>query len=105
MTIKEGTKQNLRLLKQVVEEILILKPECRDSDKLLFIAVARKYLGIPFGPLHIDEFVIQSIPPNESITRCRRKIQEEMPNLKGSKKIQEARANKEVAYRSWSIEA
>ncbi len=58
---------------QVVEELLKEDPRCRSDDKWLIIRTLRK-LGFSF---YIDYRDIKDIPAFETITKCRRKIQNE----------------------------
>ncbi len=59
--------------KQVVEELLRDDPRCRKDDKWLIIQTLKK-LGFSF---YIDYRDIEDIPAFETITKCRRKIQNE----------------------------
>lgn len=73
---------SLRTIKDDIADILKNKPETRDSDKLLFIEYLNKNYdlvqvigGIPFSKLKallMDE----RTPSIESLTRMRRKFQE-----------------------------
>jgi hypothetical protein len=42
------------------------------------------------------------LPTFESVSRCRRKAQEEFPDLRPPKKIQEARTKREEEFYNWS---
>ena len=59
--------------KQIVEELLRDDPRCRRDDKWLIIQTLKK-LGFSF---YIDYRDIKDIPAFETITKCRRKIQNE----------------------------
>ena len=59
--------------KQVVEELLRDDPRCRSDDKWLIIQTLKK-MGFSF---YIDYRKIKDIPAFETITKCRRKIQNE----------------------------
>ena len=58
---------------QVVEELLRDDPRCRRDDKWLIIQTLKK-LGFDF---YIDYRKLEDIPAFETITKCRRKIQNE----------------------------
>ncbi len=86
----------------LVKEILTKIPETRDNDmKLLFKFYAVKYPDFYqnddkqmdvvtfFSKLANNEFTKQS-----TVTRCRRKIQEMVPELQGTKEIYKARQHK-----------
>ena len=59
--------------KQIVEELLRDDPRCRKDDKWLIIQTLKK-LGFSF---YIDYRDLEDIPAFETITKCRRKIQNE----------------------------
>ena len=79
------------LVKRLLEE----KPERRNSDKKLMWAVWYKLGYATEDEIRFYDFLGLKCPTPESITRCRRKIQENFPHLKGSRKVQELRAEKE----------
>ena len=58
-------------IKQIVEEVLVEDPEARDNDIWLIIQVLRK---LKFK-IYIDYSQLNKIPSFETITRCRRLIQ------------------------------
>lgn len=58
-------------IKKIVRELLREDPRCRTDDKWLIIQVLRK-LGFSFW---IDYRDLNKIPAFETITRCRRQIQ------------------------------
>ena len=57
--------------KKIVEKLLREDPRCRNDDRWLIICVLREF-GIKFW---IDYRKLEEIPAFESITRCRRIIQ------------------------------
>ena len=70
---------------QVVEELLRDDPRCRRDDKWLIIQTLKK-LGFSF---YIDYRDINDIPAFETITKCRRKIQNERNKYNEEKFIPE----------------
>jgi hypothetical protein len=77
-----------------VKELLINKPELRDSDKKLLWEVWRNLGYLNSGALYYDGLMKRGCPTFESVTRIRRKIQERNMELRGSKFIQRIRKNK-----------
>lgn len=59
--------------KQIVEKLLKEDPRCRNDDRWLIICVLKKF-GVKFW---IDYDKLKEIPAFESITKCRRKLQNE----------------------------
>ena len=97
----------IRQTKEIVEKILNEKPETRDSDALLFIEVIRSIdpeaVNLPIYklmPRCTDE---GDLPPFETMRRTRQKIQEQNPNLRGSKEVESYRAYKEHKFFDFAI--
>ena len=89
--------------KELVERILKEDARTRNSDKLLIYRVishiCRKYdkgLFIPFE-------LFDSFPAYESVTRCRRKIQEQGKYLPTDPEVIKRRDKRERAVRDWAI--
>lgn len=72
----------------LVEEELKLDPRTRDSDKFLIWKVM-----IANG-IHVPYNKFMELPCFESITRARRKIQEQNPELEGNANIKQNRNEK-----------
>jgi hypothetical protein len=84
-------------LYKLVKNILVEDEEARDSDKALIWRVLAKK-GLLRTMQDGDRFIyvlaysgLEQAPTLESITRARRKVQEENPELMGSKEIQAQR--------------
>ena len=104
----------LKKLSDLVTDLLKENEKLRGDDDLLYLAVVQKihpYWGngrintdIKNAP--IGEFFTMrksaKLPTFESVTRCRRKVQEERPDLKPCEKIQEARTKREEEFYNWS---
>ena len=89
---------NLLSTSDVVKSLLEERPATRDSDNILICLVYSK-LGYSFKKpfCEIMEAVEHSkLPTMESITRCRRKLQEKYPHLRGDK--YNARMDEEQKY-------
>lgn len=69
-------------------------PETRDSDKKLAWEVWKDLGFIIGGNLSYERFMDKRCPSHDSITRCRRKIQEETPTLQATEPVRRARQSK-----------
>ena len=70
---------------QIVRELLRDDPRCRDDDKWLIIQTLKK-LGFKFW---IDYRDLKNIPAFETITKCRRIIQNQENKYNDYEEIQE----------------
>lgn len=88
----------------IVFEILQEKEETREDDFLLFYEVIKR---IGLGNLRLDYILtnhaILGVPSFETISRCRRKIQSDNPNL-CSNKIKLIRKREEMEFIDYSRE-
>ena len=84
-----------------VREFLIKHPVLRDSDERLMANIWAKHLGDPSyvnGDDILKMLANKELPSYESISRCRRKIQQSTPHLRGEKwEERHKRAKKEIA--------
>lgn len=100
-------KTNLYKLEDVVKDILIKFEAAREDD---FILIYRVYLAVnenavirqPFHELMLNHRYYK-LPPFESITRARRKVQKKHPEL-ANKKIVEERLNATADYIDYAID-
>ena len=101
----------LKQLKDIVIEILKQFDFTRGDDDLLYLNVLVKLDGKrPTEDLIVDirlaDFFTNrkryGFPSFESVSRCRRKAQEENPDLRPPKKIQEARRMQEEKFYDFS---
>lgn len=93
-----ATKKKLQTLESKVMEILEADEAARDDDRLLTVRVHMDYYGIdPFTP-YWQVMCDRSIPSQESIGRCRRKIQETRFDLRGSDAKERIRMAEQEAY-------
>lgn len=76
-TNKMDTETEFKSIKQIVENILKEDERARNSDKWLIIETLR---GMGFK-IFIDYRELENMPSFETITRCRRKINEELKYL------------------------
>jgi hypothetical protein len=82
--------KKIKKLEVIVEKFLLMQPETRDNDKLLILKVwAYQNPSIrqpEFSFLNFaTSYLKGSYADSESITRARRKLQENNPNLRGEK--------------------
>ena len=89
--------EKLKTLKAEIKYILENQPETRDSNSLLYKAYLFSH-GITWVPVDhfFEHFSDYGVSDFESVTRMRRKIVEENPKFKPSKRVQEMRYEKEV---------
>jgi len=86
--------RRIKTVSNVVEKILTEMPFTRASDDALYFEVCIKFNpiceGLKFGETfnHINEM---QLPKYESVSRVRRKIQAEHPELRPSKEVEDER--------------
>ena len=92
MTIKNTAK--------IVKKILQEQPETRGNDYLLWLEVIKGEGN--YSQMTVSDFLewakVMKIPCFETVSRARRKLQAKYPELRATKPVQEARAEKEVEY-------
>ena len=76
-----------------VRALLEQKPETRDDDKKLMANLWAMMVGIDnmkvnSGLWLLRQYVNGDLPNPDSITRCRRKLQEEFPHLRGERYLE-----------------
>ena len=73
----------LKVLEPMIYKILEEKPASRSDNFILYIEVLKNYVDVDISLKNIFiNHKILGIPSLEAITRCRRKIQENHPELK-----------------------
>ena len=98
-------------VKPIVKVLLENKPECRDSDEVLYYNIL-KFIGFANGEDILDMPVgfflmnmhLHACPNFETVRRTRQKVQAECPELAASKSVQQNRREKEAEIRKWSKE-
>lgn len=78
---------------EIVKDILTKYPATRDSDKKLIWSVWIKQGKVVGGKITMDNYLNSEI--EESITRARRMVQNDFPELRATPLIQEMRQKKE----------
>lgn len=84
-------------LREKIKSLLNDYPKLRNSDKELLLVIFR-IKGV--GLTDKQEQMIRDLPAFESITRARRKAQEEISALQAVEEVRQARQVKETEYRS-----
>lgn len=84
-------------VKDKIRLVLEQKPEMRSSDTKLLLYYWRRQ-GLELTPEQ-EKVFIDKCTAAESITRARRVVQEENPNLQATDEIREARNDKAVDYK------
>lgn len=100
----------LKQLKDIVIETLKQGEIFRENDDELYFAVCVKVNSRInnrlLSEMTVGEFFTNrkryGLPTFESVSRCRRKAQEEQPELRPSKKVQEARRMQEEKFYDFS---
>ncbi len=86
-------------IEPIVEEALIKSPETRGDNFLLYIEVLKHYVDTSQSLWAIFKFHKElGIPSLESITRCRRKLQERNPELRANEEARKAEEAEFVDY-------
>lgn len=96
----------IRDLAKIVKEELEQNEDCRNSDATLIMEILKRFHLSNNTPISVvlDGITSKKIPPFESITRARRKVQELYPHLSASKKVEEHRINNEQEYIEFSMD-
>lgn len=106
----EPLENKIHKLEDVVRPILETNIVSRGDDFELVLRVYESLLGYSD---YIDEMsfrelmhnhIALDLPPFESITRCRRKLQQEYPELRPSEDIQLIRANETATYIEYALD-
>lgn len=93
----------------LVKRLLTEDPQTRNSDSYLYLKVLEHCAlqkGIDLSGLTVPNFLtsmnVLNLPCFETVRRSRQKIQQEHPELKGNRAVQEARAENEQVYRDYA---
>ena len=102
---------NLSTTSAMVHEILVNEPASRNSDNLLYYLICKMLLAeqgenidtIGFGKLFLS-LKGYGLPQFETVGRCRRKLQQEFPELQGLEKIRSGRMNLCENFKEFAME-
>lgn len=87
----------------MVLETLQRIPETRSSDRVLISEVYDNFYGV--GNVAFWKVMEQmggELPSFETITRCRRKIQETHPDLRAVKEVEQERDNRQIEFKEYA---
>lgn len=97
---------DLDTLYKLVKEILEVDGKSRGNDMWLYVQVCKNknhaVLKQPFY-LVMEKSNEYGLPAFESVSRARRKVQSDHPELKPSEAVQERREEYEQMYFEWAI--
>lgn len=98
---------SFKKMQDLVEIILKEEPQTRDDDMLLYYLYCTKYgflTGNNFYKIFEDKDFRNGLGISvfETISRCRRKVQEENENLKASSKIEYERLKQEKRFEDYA---
>lgn len=92
-------------VENLVKQALIKNISARDDDHLLYIEVV--YIIDP-GLVNVN-FMMNfknarslGLPPFETVSRARRKLQEKYPELRATSKVENARKEKQMEFEEYS---
>ena len=95
--------RKLKTLEEKVWIILTEFPKTRDDDRELTLAIWERFYGVsPWSPVH-DVMRNKKLPSQESIGRCRRKIQEIDESLRGTRAKEQVRMSEQKKYIEYAI--
>jgi hypothetical protein len=107
--VKEEKYMRIKEVSNLVHEILINEPACRNSDNILYWRVLQvlgtekgidvSKMSVPALLFHMREYGLPSI---ESVGRARRKIQEHNPELGADDTVEAHRMLLEEEYREYA---
>ena len=93
----------LNVLENKIRKILVNYPETRNDDNVLIYQYLKEYHDIDL--ISVKDLFLNGrklgIPSFESITRCRRKIQEHSPYLRCTEKIDKIRYTHTLKIRDY----
>ncbi len=93
----------LNVLENKIRKLLVNYPEARNDDNVLIYQYLKEYHDIDL--ISVKDLFLNGrklgIPSFESITRCRRKIQEHSPYLRCTEKIDKIRYTHTLKIRDY----
>ena len=89
--------QGIKTIEGKVEQVLRQHPATRSNDRLLVVAFYDEYYGV-FNEPFWQVMSRNDLPSTESITRCRRKIQERDESLRADKRVERKRIDRQLDF-------
>ena len=97
-------KKKLSSREANVRLILERYPEARDSDRVLTLIYHTIFNGVNACAPYEEVMLNEGLPSEESLGRCRRKIQETDESLRGTKAKEKIRLLEQLAYIDYATE-
>ena len=92
----------LKTIQGKVEYCLEKYPVCRDDDRILIGTVYSLFYDIEPKTITLKEILLRTdLPSFETIRRCRQKLQELKPELRGTKEAKQRRKAQEQRVRAY----
>ena len=88
----------LQKIQTQVQDILERFPSTRSNDRLLIRTMYERYYGVDYYDSFGSIMMRTDLPSFESIRRARQKIQADREDLRGDKKSEKARLEKQLDY-------
>lgn len=93
-------------IESVVLDILQSDAQARNSDDYLYLKVCQRYdaniISVPLG-IVLSEFKSYNVPKFASVTRARRKIQAQNPELKAADAVKTGRLEQETLFKEYAV--
>ena len=86
-----------------VKAILEMYPQARDDDRFLTLMYHTTFCDVDLYTPYITVMLNEKLPSQESIGRCRRKLQEKDESLRGSKAKEEIRMAEQEGYIEYAL--
>lgn len=98
---------NIRIISELVKEILTENAETRNSDMLLYLKVCQRIMPIvtemPF-PHVLMFYKTYNLPCFETVRRSRQMIQAKNSELAGTERVRKKRKEREAEFREFARE-
>lgn len=92
-------------VENLVKQALIKNKSARDDDHLLYIEVVYiidpALVNVNFM-MNFKSAKQLGLPPFESVSRARRKLQEKYPELRATSKVEKARQEKQIEFEEYA---
>lgn len=93
----------LNTMHDIVYDILVADSEARNSDAKLICDVL-DHKGINIHQSFASIMLGNEKPSFETITRCRRRVQQQFPELRATRQVEENREELEGQFRLWAVQ-
>ena len=97
--------QDIKTIHNKVMQVLLDNPQARSSDKVLISEVYSRFYDVCNEPFWMVMEGMPELPSFETITRCRRKIQETHEDLRAVDPVEKERINRQIDFIEYAKEA